>query len=140
MAVVQSQSTSCPSSISQAAAIAALYGPTQVIAERCRSFRSRRDLVVAALNKLEGITCQVPKGAFYTFAGCAGLIGKSTSDGQRINSDTDFAKYLLRSVGVAVVPGSAFGLARYFRISYATSTSELEEACQRIAHAVKQLS
>lgn len=140
MAVVQSQSTSCPSSISQVAAIAALYGPKQVIAERCRSFRSRRDLVVAALNGLEGITCQVPKGAFYTFAGCAGLIGKCTPDGQCLTSDTDFAEYLLRSVGVAVVPGSAFGLAPYFRISYATSTAELEEACQRIAHAVSQLS
>lgn len=139
MAVVQSQSTSCPSSISQAAAIAALNGPAEIVRERCRSFQVRRDFVVTALNKIEGITCRVPEGAFYTFAGCAGLIGKTTSDGQRINTDTDFAEYLLRSVEVAVVPGSAFGLAPYFRISYATSVLELEEACRRITVATSRL-
>lgn len=140
MAVVQSQSTSCPSSISQAAAIEALNGPPDIVRERCRSFQARRDLVVAALNKIEGITCRMPEGAFYTFAGCAGLIGRNTPDGQHINSDADFAEYLLRSVGVAVVPGSAFGLAPYFRISYATSVMELEEACRRIARATSRLS
>jgi len=140
MAVVQSQSTSCPSSISQAAAIAALNGPSEIVQQRCESFQARRDLVVTALNGIEGISCRVPQGAFYTFAGCAGLIGKTTEDGQRINSDTDFAEYLLRAAGVAVVPGSAFGLAPYFRISYATSVFELEEACRRIARAVSRLS
>lgn len=140
MAVVQSQSTSCPSSISQAAAIAALDGPAEIVRERCRSFQARRDLVVAALNAVDGITCRVPEGACYTFAGCAGLIGRVSPDGQRINSDRDFAEYLLRSVGVAVVPGSAFGLAPYFRISYATSVLELEEACRRIALAASRLS
>lgn len=140
MAVVQSQSTSCPSSISQAAAIAALNGPAEIVRERCQSFQARRDLVVNALNRIEGISCRVPRGAFYTFAGCIGLIGRTTEDGERIQSDTDFAKYLLRSAGVAVVPGTAFGLAPYFRISYATSASELEEACQRIATATSRLS
>lgn len=139
MAVVQSQSTSCPSSISQAAAIAALNGPEEIVRERCRSFQARRDLVVAALNRIEGITCRVPDGAFYTFAGCAGLIGRTTPAGERISNDTDFAEYLLRSVGVAVVPGSAFGLTPYFRISYATSVLELEEACRRIAFATSRL-
>jgi aspartate aminotransferase len=139
MAIVQSQSTSCPSSISQAAAIAALDGPMDLARERCRAFQSRRDLVVAALNGIEGITCRLPEGAFYTFASCAGLIGRATPDGARIASDTDFAEYLLRAVGVAVVPGSAFGLAPYFRISYATSASELEDACRRIAAAVGRL-
>ncbi|WFU71210.1 pyridoxal phosphate-dependent aminotransferase [Bradyrhizobium sp. CB2312] len=140
MAVVQSQSTSCPSSISQAAAIAALNGSADIVTERCRSFQARRDLVVRSLNKIEGITCRVPEGAFYTFAGCAALIGTTTPDGECINSDIDFAEYLLRSVGVAVVPGSAFGLAPYFRISYATSASQLEDACQRITLATSQLS
>ncbi|MCK1516964.1 pyridoxal phosphate-dependent aminotransferase [Bradyrhizobium sp. 190] len=139
MAVVQSQSTSCPSSISQAAAIAALYSPVDIVAERCRSFQLRRDLVVAALNGIEGITCRMPEGAFYTFASCAGVMGRKTPDGECINSDADFAEYLLRSVGVAVVPGSAFGLGPHFRISYATSASELKEACQRIAVATGRL-
>lgn len=139
MAVVQSQSTSCPSSISQAAAIAALNGPNDIVRQRCQSFQARRDFVVAALNRIDGITCRMPEGAFYTFASCAGLIGSATPDGQRITSDTDFAEYLLRSIGLAVIPGSAFGLSPYFRISYATSASELEEACRRIAVATDRL-
>lgn len=140
MAVVQSQSTSCPSSISQAAAVEALNGPQDIVRDHCRSFQARRDHVVSALNGISGITCRVPEGAFYTFASCAGLIGKKEPDGGIIASDTAFAGYLLRTVGVAVVPGSAFGLAPYFRISYATSTAELEEACRRIAAACAQLS
>jgi aspartate aminotransferase len=139
MAIVQSQSTSCASSISQAAAVEALNGPQEIVRERCRSFQARRNLVVAALNGINGITCRVPEGAFYTFASCAGLIGKKTPDDSIIDSDTAFAQYLLRAVGVAVVPGSAFGLAPYFRISYATSAAELEEACRRIATASAQL-
>jgi aspartate aminotransferase len=140
MAVVQSQSTSCPSSISQAAAVEALSGPQDFIRDRCRSFQRRRDFVVGALNGIDGITCRVPEGAFYTFACCAGLIGKKTPDRRVIESDTGFAEYLLLVARVAVVPGSAFGLAPYFRISYATSAAELEEACQRIASASAQLS
>ena len=139
MAIVQSQSTSCASSISQAAAVEALNGPQDIVRDHCRSFQARRDLVVSALNGISGITCRVPEGAFYTFASCAGLIGKKTPDDGIIESDTAFAEYLLRAVGVAVVPGSAFGLAPYFRISYATSTAELEEACRRIAAASGQL-
>ncbi|KJC51286.1 aspartate aminotransferase [Bradyrhizobium sp. LTSP885] len=139
MAVVQSQSTSCPSSVSQAAAVEALNGPQDFIRDRRRSFQERRDLVVGALNRIDGIACRVPEGAFYTFASCAGLIGKTTTEGQVIESDTVFAQYLLRTVGVAVVPGSAFGLAPYFRISYATSIMEIEEACQRIACAAGRL-
>ncbi|WP_315744645.1 MULTISPECIES: pyridoxal phosphate-dependent aminotransferase [unclassified Bradyrhizobium] len=139
MAVVQSQSTSCPSSISQAAAIEALTGPQDVIADRCRSFQQRRDLVVNALNSIEGISCRVPEGAFYTFASCAGLIGKTTPEGRVVEDDTLFADYLLRTAGVAVIPGSAFGLAPYFRISYATSAAELRDACQRIAAASARL-
>lgn len=109
MAVVQSQSTSCPSSISQAAAIAALNGPQTIVRERCATFKARRDLVVSALNQIDGIRCHVPKGAFYTFATCAGLIGRRAPDGRTIDRDSGFAEYLLRQAGVAVVPGSAFG-------------------------------
>lgn len=140
MAVVQSQSTSCPCSISQAAAVQALNGPQHIVQERRALFEARRDLVVAALNTIDGISCRVPEGAFYTFASCGGLLGRTTPDGKLIGSDKDFAEYLLRAVGVAVVPGSAFGLAPYFRISYATSVSELEDACRRIASACAALS
>jgi len=110
------------------------------VRDHCRSFQARRDHVVSALNGISGISCRVPEWAFYTFASCAGLIGKKEPDGGIIASDTAFAEYLLRTAGVAVVPGSAFGLAPYFRISYATSTAELEEACRRIAAACAQLS
>ncbi|PSJ57347.1 pyridoxal phosphate-dependent aminotransferase [Pseudaminobacter soli (ex Li et al. 2025)] len=139
MAVVQSQSTSCPSSVSQAAAVAALSGPQGFIAERRDSFKARRDLVVAALNEIDGIDCRVPEGAFYTFASCAGMIGRITPSGERIASDRDFTNYLLREALVAVVPGSAFGLSPYFRISYATSQAELQEALSRIAAACAKL-
>jgi aspartate aminotransferase len=132
MAVVQSQSTSCPSSVSQAAAIAALNGPLDIVKERCAAFQARRDLVVGRLNAIAGIRCPKPQGAFYTYANCAGVLGKRTPDGQVLKTDSDFASYLLMSRDVAVVPGSAFGLAPYFRISCATSTPELEEALRRI--------
>jgi aspartate aminotransferase len=140
MAVVQSQSTSCPSSVSQAAAVAALNGDQAIVRERCRSFEARRDLVVAALNAIPGLDCRKPEGAFYTFADCAGVLGRTAPDGRLIDSDSSFAAYLLDQVDVAVVPGSAFGLAPFFRISYATSTRELEEACRRIATACASLS
>jgi aspartate aminotransferase len=140
MAVVQSQSTSCPASVSQAAAIEALTGPQDFIRPRCRSFQERRDLVVAALNRIDGISCRLPGGAFYTFASCARLIGKITPDKRRLESDNDFAEYLLHAAGVAVVPGSAFGLAPYFRISYAADAAELDDACRRIAAAAARLS
>ncbi|ACP27026.1 aspartate aminotransferase [Sinorhizobium fredii NGR234] len=140
MAVVQSQATSCPSSVSQAASVAALNGPQDFLKERTASFKRRRDLVVNGLNAIDGLDCRVPEGAFYTFSGCAGMLGKVTPDGKRIETDTDFCAYLLDDAHVAVVPGSAFGLSPYFRISYATSETELKEALQRIASACTRLS
>jgi len=139
MAVVQSQSTSCPSSISQAAAVAALTGPQELLAERAESFRRRRDLVVAGLNAIAGIECRVPEGAFYTFASCAGLIGAVAPSGRVIDSDRAFCAWLLDEADVAMVPGAAFGLSPYFRISYATSEAELREALARITRACATL-
>lgn len=139
MAVIQSQSTSCPSSVSQAAAVEALNGPQDILTDRCDSFRQRRDLVVDGLNAIEGITCIRPKGAFYAFAGCEGVLGKRTPDGIILETDTDYCNYLLDKAHVAIVPGAAFGLSPYFRISYATSESELREALSRIAAATKAL-
>ena len=139
MAVIQSQATSCPSSVNQAASIEALNGPQDFLGERQKSFQARRDLVVSALNAIDGIDCRVPEGAFYTFAGCAGLIGKMTQKGKRIATDSDFTEYLLEEAHVAVVPGSAFGLSPYFRISYATSEAELKEGMARIEQACSAL-
>jgi len=139
MSAIQSQSTSNPSSISQAAAVAALSGPIDFIAEHNKSFVERRNLVVKMLNEAKGLRCPMPDGAFYVFPSCAGTIGKKTPDGKTIATDTDFVTYLLESVGVAVVQGSAFGLAPYFRISYATSTEALREACSRIQKACAAL-
>ncbi|MDP6476011.1 MAG: pyridoxal phosphate-dependent aminotransferase [Alphaproteobacteria bacterium] len=139
MAKVQSQSTSNPASISQVAAIEALDGPQDSIGIRNETFRERRDLVVGMLNQTQGITCHKPEGAFYVYPSCAGLIGKKTPDGKAIESSEDFAAYLLDGVGVAVVHGTAFGLDPFFRISYATSTEALTEACQRIQRAAAAL-
>lgn len=139
MAVVQSQSTSSPCSISQAAAAEALTGPQEIVEVRRRSFQERRDLVTGALNRIPGLHCRRPEGAFYAYAGCGGVIGKRTPDGDMINSDADFTDYLLTHADVAVVPGSAFGLAPYFRLSYATSADELARACARIAEACARL-
>ena len=126
------QSTTNPSSISQAAAIAALNGPQDFLAERNEVFRQRRDLMVRRLDRCEGLSCSTPEGAFYVYPSCAGAIGKTAPDGGRIRSDEDFASKLLEAEGVAVVHGAAFGLSPYFRISYATSTELLEQACDRI--------
>ncbi|MGL4287511.1 MAG: pyridoxal phosphate-dependent aminotransferase [Phreatobacter sp.] len=139
MAVVQSQSTTNPSSVSQAAAVEALTGPQDLLAERCAAFQRRRDLVVDALNAIDGVTCRRPEGAFYTFASCAGLIGRHTPQGTLIDSDSAFCRYLLEQHDVAVVPGSCFGLAPYFRISYAASETSLQEATGRIARACREL-
>ncbi|WP_018236033.1 pyridoxal phosphate-dependent aminotransferase [Ensifer sp. BR816] len=139
MAVVQSQATSCPSSVSQAASVAALNGPQDFLKGRTASFERRRDLVVSGLNAIEGLDCRVPEGAFYTFSGCAGMLGKVTPAGKRIETDADFCTYLLEDAHVAVVPGSAFGLSPFFRISYATSEAELKEALTRIAAACARL-
>jgi len=139
MAKVQSQSTSNPSSISQAAAVAALDGPHDFIAERNAVFKQRRDLVAERLDAVPGLRCRRPEGAFYVYPSCAGVIGKRTADGRVLESSEDFARHLLESEGVAVVHGSAFGLDPCFRISYATATELLEEACTRIERACAAL-
>jgi aspartate aminotransferase len=132
MGVLQSQSTSNPSSISQAAAVEALNGPQDFIPRNNRVFKERRDLVVSMLNQAKGIRCPSPEGAFYVYPSCAGTIGKTAPSGRRIANDLDFVSELLEAEGVAVVQGEAFGLAPHFRISYATSTEALEESCRRI--------
>ncbi len=136
---VQSQSSTHTSSISQAASVEALNGPQDFLKERAEVFKERRDLVVKAMNECEGLTCKKPEGAFYVYPSCAGTIGKKTPDGKVIETDTDFVTYLLEAEGVAAVQGSAFGLAPYFRISYATSTEALTEACARIKRACAAL-
>lgn len=135
MAKVQSQSTSNPSSISQAAAVAALNGDQSFLKARNDAFKSRRDMVVDMLNAAEGISCIKPEGAFYVYPSCAGCIGKATPSGKVIESDEDFVTYLLEDQGVAAVHGEAFGLSPHFRISYATSEEALTEACKRIQKA-----
>ena len=132
MTDIQSQSTSNPSSISQAASVAALTGDHGFIAENNKVFKERRDLVVSMLNQASGISCPTPEGAFYVYPSVKGCIGKSTPDGKVIDSDSAFVTALLESEGVAAVQGEAFGLSPHFRISYATSTDLLEEACRRI--------
>lgn len=132
MAKIESQSTSNPTSISQWAAVEALTGPQDFIPERAKVFEARRDLVVSMLNQATGIDCTVPEGAFYVYPSCKGCIGKTAPSGKVIESDADFAAELLETELVAVVHGEAFGLSPNFRISYATSTGALEEACQRI--------
>ena len=138
--MIQSQSTTHTSSISQAAAVAALDGPHDFLAERNAIFRQRRNLVVSMLSETPGLTCDLPEGAFYVYPSCAGVMGKRTPAGRTITSDEDFVTYLLEAEGVAVVHGAAFGLSPYFRISYATSTKALEEACRRIHRACDSLS
>lgn len=137
---IQSQSTSNPSSISQAASIAALDGPQDFIAENNKAFQARRDLVVSMLNQASGLNCPTPDGAFYVYPSCAGVIGKKTPDGKVIENDEDFCTYMLEAEGVAAVHGEAFGLSPHFRISYATSDAVLEDACSRIQRACAALS
>jgi len=137
---IQSQSTTHTSSISQAAATAALNGSMDFLSEWLVAFKKRRDLVVKMLNQADGITCRIPDGAFYVFPSCRGTIGKHTSSGKVIRNDTDFVTELLDEEGVAVVQGAAFGLEPYFRISYATSEEILKEACIRIQRFCSSLS
>jgi len=139
MSKVQGQSTSNPSSVSQAAALAALNGDQSFLAGRNEVFAERRDMVVEMLNAAEGLSCLTPEGAFYVYPSCAGVIGKTTPDGAVIESDEDFVTYLLESQGVACVQGAAFGLSPCFRISYATTTENLTEACKRIQKACAAL-
>ena len=132
---IQSQSTSNPSSISQAAAVEALNGSQNFINERAISFKERRDYVVNSLNSIKGINCKTPNGAFYVFPSCKGLLNKKT----KIKTDSEFVKKLLEKSMVAVVQGSAFGLEGYFRISYATSMENLKKAMSRIKDFCKSL-
>lgn len=132
MAKIQSQSTSNATSISQWAAVEALNGPQDFIAENNAAFKRRRDLVVGLLNAAEGIECITPEGAFYVYPSCADCIGKTAPDGTKIDSDEAFATALLETEGVAVVHGAAFGLSPFFRVSYAASDDSLREACARI--------
>jgi aspartate aminotransferase len=133
MRKIQSQSTSNPCSISQWAAVAALNGPHDFIAENNAAFMRRRDMVVDRLNAIDGIDCAVPEGAFYVYPSIAGLIGKTSAGGRIIATDEDFVTALLEEADVAVVFGAAFGLAPHFRISYAASDADLTAACDRIA-------
>ncbi len=139
IADIQSHSTSNPCSISQAASVAALNGPQEFLQDWKKSFAGRRNLVVSALNAIDGIKCLTPEGAFYVFPSMKGLLGKKTPKGATIESCNDFCNYLLEEALVAVVAGSAFGMGGYFRISYATSEKLLTEAMQRIAKACSDL-
>ncbi len=139
MSMIQSQSTSSPCSISQAASVEALSATHAYLKTNAEIFQKRRDKVVSMLNAIDGIECNVPNGAFYVFPSCLGLFGKKTPAGKVILNDSDFVTYLLEEVLVAVVPGSAFGLEGFFRISYAASDEFLENAMQRISEACKKL-
>jgi aspartate aminotransferase len=132
MAKLQSQSTSNPSSIAQWASVEALNGPQDFIAAHNKIFKERRDLVVSMLNQTKGLSCATPEGAFYVYPSCAGTIGKAAPSGKVIATDEDFVSELLAAEGVAAVHGAAFGTSPYFRISYATATTILEDACTRI--------
>ena len=137
---VQSQNVSSTASISMAASVEALNGDQSFISSNNESFLRRRNLVVKNLNETPGLSCRTPEGAFYVFASCKGVLGKKTESGKILKTDGDFMDYLLEDVGVAGVQGSAFGLEGFFRISYATSDSILEDACQRIKNACSRLS
>ena len=140
IAKIQSQSTTNPSSISQAAAVEALNGNQDFIQIRSKAFQERRDFVVNSLNNIDGINCLKPDGAFYVFPSCKGLIGKKDKSGKKLETDTDFVKSLLENNNVAVVQGSAFGLDGYFRVSYATSMEKLKVAMERIKSFCESLS
>jgi aspartate aminotransferase len=132
MATLQSQSTTNANAIAQWASVEALNGPQDFIAKHNAIFKERRDLVVAMLNQANGIKCPKPEGAFYVYPSCAGTMGKTAPTGKKLKTDEDFVTELLEAEGVAVVQGTAFGSGPAFRLSYATATSALEEACRRI--------
>ena len=137
---MQGQATAGVSTISQAAVAAALDGPQELVRERAEEYRQRRDLVVEMLNAAPGISCHKPEGAFYVFPNIAGCIGKTSKGGRKIETDTDFAMALLEEKYVATVQGTAYGMSPYLRISYATNTENLREACGRIQEFCRELS
>ena len=139
MGKLQSQSTSNPTSISQAAAVEALNGDNSFINERAKVFKGRRDFLINEFTSMNGITCRVPEGAFYVFPSCKGVIGKVDESNNKITNDEEFTTSLLEHAGVAVVQGSAFGLEGYFRISYATSDENLKNACVRMRDFLNKL-
>jgi aspartate aminotransferase len=140
MSKLQSQSTSNPSSISQAAAVAALEGPQDLVRERANAFERRRGIVLKLLNAIDGLHCAKPEGAFYVYPNCSGLIGRTRPDtGARLTSDDDVVRYLLERAEVATIAGSAYGLSPHFRISIASDEETLRAACLRIANACAQL-
>ena len=139
MAMLQSQSTSNASSVSQEAARAALEGPQDFMTEWRSVFMDRRDQALRLLNAIPGLSCLQPQGAFYLYPSCEGLLGKKTPSGDLLKNDADVSAFLLDTAGVAVVPGIAFGLSPYFRLSYAINTQLLREGCHRIAQAIDQL-
>jgi aspartate aminotransferase len=139
MSMLQSQSTTSPSSITQAAAVEALNGTQDFIPENCKNFKEKRDLALALISQAPGIKCNIPDGAFYLFPECRNLFGKKTPSGDIIKNSNDLATYFLEQAHVAVVPGIAFGMEGYFRFSYATSKELITEACRRITEAVEML-
>jgi len=139
MVKLQSQATSGPSSVGQAAALAALNGPQDFVETQRQAFEQRRDLVVSMLNQAKGLTCRKPDGAFYAFPSCQALLGKRTPEGRPINDDRDFVMYLLDSEGVAVVHGGAYGVPGHFRLSFAAANDDLVRACERIQRACAAL-
>ena len=138
--MLNSQSTTSPATFVQWAAAAALDGDHSFIERHKAIFKERRDLVVGMLNRCDGLSCATPEGAFYVYPSCEGVVGRKTPAGKLLETDEDFVAYLLEDQGVAAVPGAAFGLSPHFRISYATSTDALEQACQRIRTACGRLS
>jgi aspartate aminotransferase len=139
MSKIQSQSTSNPNSIAQWASKAALEGEMTFLKSNLVSFEKRRNFVVEGLNKVNGLKCKMPNGAFYVFPNCEGVLGKKTPKGKVLNSDKDYCDYLLEEGLVATVPGIAFGLSPYFRISYATSDENLKKAIERIQNVTNKL-
>lgn len=136
---LQSQMSSCPSSVSQAAAAFALANDQSFITESVKIYKERRDYACERLNAIQGLSCVVPDGAFYLYPNCGGVIGKATPEGKVIENDLDFVLYLLDGVGVAALQGAAYGLSPYFRISFATSMEVIKDACDRIENAVAAL-
>jgi aspartate aminotransferase len=139
MIKIQSQTTSCASSISQAAAVAALSGPQDLLRERASVLHAKRDLFAEILNDCAGLSCEPPEGTFYLLVACAGVIGKRSPDGRKIRTDRDFAAYLLEHADVAVFPGEDFGLSPYIRVSFANPQSTIEEAGRRLKRACEVL-
>ncbi|MGI9386338.1 MAG: aminotransferase class I/II-fold pyridoxal phosphate-dependent enzyme, partial [Methyloligellaceae bacterium] len=137
---LQTQCTSCPNAIAQWAAVAALEGPKAFLEKNRRAFLARRDLVLTRLNQIPGLRCATPRGAFYAFTNCHGILGQKTRSGARIETDADLAHFLLEEHNVALVPGSAFGLAPHLRLSYAASEDALNTGCDRIETAIAELS